>query len=169
MIRKTLAAAGIAGALVMAPTAAFAVGTYPAPADALTCSTTQTPVSTVFNCTIEGPNGSAAQLQTTFSGGDATIAGTVTSAEKTIAANEANFTVTAPGTTGVIGITGIIDGVAIDTASVDVIAETSTGGDGSLSGTGFENAGLAVGAGVLLVGGAAAIAVAARRRQKASV
>lgn len=161
---RTVTAIAIAGALALAPTAAQAVGTYPAPGDSLTCSTTQTPVSTVFTCTIEGPNDAAAQLQTTFSGGDATIAGTVTSAAKTIVDNEATFTVTAPGTTGVIGITGIIDGSAVDTASVEVVAEAGTGG--SLSGTGFENAGLALGAGALLVGGAAAIVVAARRRQR---
>ncbi|WP_062311238.1 hypothetical protein [Demequina rhizosphaerae] len=168
MIARTIATVALAGAAVLAPSAAFAADTYPDAADSLTCSTTQTPVNSTFTCTIEGPNDSMAQLQTTFSGGDAEIAGTVTSAEKTITANEASFTVTAPAVTGTIGITGIIDGTAVDTAAVDVVAADVASDSGELSGTGFENAGLAAGAGVLLVAGAVTVFVAARRRAAAN-
>ena len=166
MIRRTIAAVALAGAVALAPTAAMAAGTYPAPADSLKCSKTVTVISTTVDCTIGGPNGAAAQLQTTFAGGDATIAGTVTSAPKTIVGNVASFTITAPGVVGTIGITGIIDGKAVDTAKVDVV--TSLGGSGTgdgLATTGFENTGLAIGAGALLVVGAATVFVAARRRQ----
>lgn len=167
MIRKTIATAAIAGAIVMAPTAALAAGTYPAPEDSLTCNKTVTVISTTVDCTIAGPNGAAAQLQTTFAGEDATIAGTVTSAPKTIAANVADFTITAPGVVGTIGVTGIIDGVAVDTAAVEVVTEVGGSGtdNGGLASTGFENAGLAIGAGALLVVGATTVFVAARRRQ----
>lgn len=162
MIARTFASVALAGAVVLAPTAAFAE-TYPAPDDALTCSATVVDQGQTFDCTVEGPNGASAQLQTTTSGDDATIAGTVTSAPKTIVNNVAEFTVTAPGTAGVIGISAIINGEAVDTASVSVAAATG-GTDEELSGTGFENAGLAIGAGVLLVAGATTVFVAGRRR-----
>lgn len=166
MIARTFASVALAGAVVLAPTAAFAE-TYPAPEDALTCSATVVDQGQTFDCTVEGPNGASAQLQTTTSGDDATIAGTVTSAPKTIVNNVAEFTVTAPGTAGVIGISAIINGEAIDTASVDVVAADAAADD-ELSSTGFENAGLAIGAGVLLVAGATTVFVAGRRRANAN-
>jgi hypothetical protein len=54
---------------------------------------------------------------------------------------------------------------------VDVVAGTATesGSDDELSSTGFENAGLAAGAGALLVAGAATVYVAARRRSAQNV
>lgn len=168
MIRRTIAAVALSGALVLAPSAAFAAGAYPAPDASLKCDRQVTAVSTVVNCTVTGPNNASAKLQTTYSGADATIAGTVTSAPKTITNNTASFVITAPGITGVIGVTAIVNDVAITPgASVQVVAaSTDTGsGSGNLPQTGFENTGLAIGAGAALVAGAAAVFVAARRRQ----
>lgn len=169
MIARTFASVALAGAVVLAPTAAFAE-TYPAPEDALTCSATVVDQGQTFDCTVEGPNGASAQLQTTTSGDDATIAGTVTSAPKTIVNNVAEFTVTAPGTAGVIGISAIINGEAVDTASINVAAPAGggNGDDDELARTGFENAGLAIGAGILLVAGATTVFVAGRRRANAN-
>ncbi|WP_062387906.1 hypothetical protein [Demequina iriomotensis] len=170
MIVRTVATAALGTAIALAPAVAASAETYPAPEGSLTCSVTQIPVDQTFTCTITS-TGDYAQLQTVFSGDDATIAGTVTSAEVALDGT-ADFTVTAPSIVGTIGITGIVDGEAIDTASVEVVAEdtggTTTGvagaGGGGLSGTGFENEGLAIGAGVLLVAGAATVYIAARRR-----
>ena len=155
MIRRTLATVAVAAAALAVPVAASATQ-YPAPEPGLTCTASQVAPGESADCTITGPDGAAAQLQTTFSGADAEIAGTVTSAAKTITDGEATFTVTAPTIEGTIGVTGIIDGVAFATASVEVAEE--------LSSTGFDNMGLAVGAGALLVAGASVVFVAARRR-----
>jgi len=160
MIKRSLATLAVTGLALAVPVAAFAATDYPAPPPGLTCSTTQAAPGTTFTCTITGEDGDNAQLQTTFSGADATIAGTVTSAAKTITAGEANFTVTAPSIEGTIGISGIINEVAFATADVDVAEE--------LSGTGFDGMPLAVGAGVLLVAGAAVVFVGARRRSAAN-
>ncbi|WP_430868331.1 hypothetical protein [Demequina aurantiaca] len=168
MIRRTIALLALAFAAALAPIAAQASQSYPAPEDALTCSSAQVAPGTPFSCQVGGENGAQAQLQTTTSGDDATIAGTVTSEVKVIANNVAKFTVTPADVEGEIGVTAIINGVAVDTAVI-VVAATGTGGasegggDG-LAGTGFENGGLAVGAGVLLVLGAGAVLLAARRR-----
>ncbi|WP_062318499.1 hypothetical protein [Demequina maris] len=152
----------LAGAAVLAPSAAFAEE-YPSAADSLTCTATTVEVGQGFECEVGGPNGSDAALQATTSGEDASIAGTVTSVTKTIADNVASFSVTAPSTAGTIGLTAIIDGEAVDTAAVEVVA-AGAGTDSELSGTGFENAGLAAGSAGLLVAGAATVFIAARRR-----
>jgi hypothetical protein len=158
MIRRTLAIGALAAVAVAAPTAAVAT-TYPAPEDALTCSATQVQPGGSFTCEIGGPDGASAQLQATTSGANASIAGTVTSEAKTISGGSASFTVTVPGEEGTVGLTALIDGEAVDTSSV-VVAE-------ELSSTGFENMGLAIGAGALLVAGAGAVVIGARRRASA--
>jgi len=168
MIARTVVTAALAGAVVLAPTAALAdVEEYPDAADSLTCDASQVEVTNTVDCTVGAANGAQAALQVTTSGEDASIAGTVTSAEKTVADNVATFTITAPSTTGTMGVTALIDGVAADTASIEVVA-SSASTDDELAGTGFENAGLAAGAGVLLVAGAATVFVAARRRATAN-
>ncbi|WP_156165413.1 hypothetical protein [Demequina rhizosphaerae] len=165
MLARTFAAAALAGAVVLAPTAAFAED-YPAADAALTCEATQVPVTTQFDCVGTGPDGASAVLQATTSGDNATfIAGTVSSEAKTVVDGEVTWTVEAPSTAGTIGFTLIVDGEAVDTATVDVVAGTTD----ELSGTGFENVGLAAGAGVLLVAGAATVFVAARRRASQNV
>lgn len=173
MKTRALVAAIIAGALAFAPSAATAVGTYPAPEDSLACSATQTMVDNQFTCTISGPEGHDAQLQTTFEDGKAMIAGTVTSEPRTIVDNVATFTVTAPDVKGSIAITSLIDGVMTDTASVKVMAVSSDAGangadsgeDDGLAQTGFDNTWMVLGAGILLVVGAVIVVVAARRRR----
>ncbi|WP_062466010.1 hypothetical protein [Demequina maris] len=162
MIARSIAATALAGAVVLAPTAAFGYGSEDA---SLTCTATQVTVTQQFECVGRGPDGASAALQATTSGDNAKfIAGTVTSAEKTLVGGEVSWTVEAPSTAGVIGFTLLVDGEAADTATVDVVAGSSTGTSDELSGTGFANAGLAAGAGALLVVGAATVFVAARRR-----
>jgi len=158
MIKRVLATVAVTGMLFVVPAVAFAASPYPAPDQTLKCSTAQAPPSTTFTCTITGTNGDAAQLQTTFDGADAAIAGTVTSSPRTIAGGKATFTVTAPAIPGTIGISGIINQVTFDSASVDVADE--------LSSTGFDGMPIAVGAAVLLVAGAGIIVVGARRRSR---
>ncbi|SEJ40535.1 hypothetical protein SAMN05421637_1738 [Demequina mangrovi] len=168
MIARSIATVALAGAAVLAPTAAFAE-TYPAPEGALTCSVTEVPVSTAFTCTGTSTDGEEAVLQATTSGEDAVIAGTVSSAVEDITSGSVTWDVTAPSEVGTIGFTLVIDGTAVDTATVNVVATSTSGGSGSLSTTGFENAGLAIGAGALLVAGAATVYIAARRRSAQSV
>ena len=157
MIARTFASVALAGAVVLAPTAAFAE-TYPAPADSLSCSATQVEVGVEVTCTVGGPNGSEAVLQVTFPG-----EGTTTYGPVTIVDNVATFTFTAPTTVGVLGVSALIDGEAVDTATINVVAADAAADD-ELSSTGFEIAGLAIGAGVLLVAGATTVSGAGRRR-----
>ncbi|WP_062465152.1 hypothetical protein [Demequina soli] len=172
MLTRTFAAATLAGVVALAPTAAMAADKYPAPANSLMCTKTTVKVGESLKCTIGGPNGHRGRLQVTSSGANVSIAGTVTSADKVFENNLVSFDVTVPEDAGTISIAAIIDGERVDEASVAVVAATDAGATGStgsstdaLSGTGFENAGLAAGAGVLLVAGAATVFVAARRRQ----
>ncbi|MGC4175649.1 hypothetical protein [Demequina sp.] len=157
MIKRSLATVAVAGLTFAAPVAAFAGTDYPAPEAGVTCDSTQVAPNESFNCTVTG-EGTNAALQATTSGENASIdiAGTETSADNPLVDGEASFVVTAPSVEGTIGITGLIDGEAVGTADVDVAEE--------LSGTGFDSMPLAVGAGVLLVAGAAVVFVGARRR-----
>ncbi|MDN4475419.1 hypothetical protein QQX09_06055 [Demequina sp. SYSU T00192] len=168
MIARTIATVALAGAAVLVPSAAFAADTYPDAGDSLTCDASQVDVTNTVGCTVGAADGSKVALQVTTAGEDASIAGTVTSAAKTVSGNVASFTITAPSSTGTMGITAIIDGEAVDTASIEVVSSASTTTGDELSGTGFENVGLAAGAGVLLVAGAATVFVAARRRAAAN-
>jgi len=175
MFARSFASAALAGAIVLAPTAALATaGTYPAPSDSLTCSATQVPVGTEFTCTGTGPDGIEVALQATTSGEDVTfVAGTVTSPVQTITGGEATWTVQAPAQAGEIGFSLLYFDesasawTSYDTATVTVVADSTD--DDSLAATGFENAGLGAGAGVLLVAGAATVFVAARRRASQNV
>ncbi len=163
MFVRTLAVTALAGAAILAPTAAFAED-YTSGEDAIGCDVSIIEVGQPFDCDVEGPEGSDAALQATTSGADASIAGTVTSATKTISGGAASFTVTAPSTAGTLGLTAIVDGEAVDTASIEVVAAGTAGSSDELSGTGFENVGLAAGAAGLLVAGAATVFIGARRR-----
>jgi hypothetical protein len=157
MIRRTLAVGALAAIALATPTAALATD-YPAQEDSLTCADAQIAPGASTTCEGAGPEGADAALQATTSGANASIAGTVTSDTKTISGGSASFTVTAPAEEGTIGITLLIDGEAVDTTSILVAEE--------LSSTGFENTGLAVGAAVLLVAGAGAVVIGARRRSQ---
>ena len=157
MIRRAIAAVICTGAAIALPVAAAsALPAYPAPGDSLNCSVTQVAPDGTFTCTIGGEDGASATLSADCPGGTALIDGLSSPQTKTIAANVASFTVTAPSVDCTLGLTAMIDDVAVDSAAVEVSA--------TLSATGFENTGLAVGAGALLVIGASVVFITARRR-----
>jgi len=156
MIRRALAAVAVAGVALAVPVTASAV-TYPADDATLECSATQVAPNESFECTITAEGGTEAQLQATTAGENASIAGTVTSAPKDITSGTADFTVTAPSVEGTIGLTAIVDGIVVDETATVIVTD-------QLSVTGFDSTPLAIGAGVLLVAGAAVVFVAARRR-----
>lgn len=161
MIRKTLAAMVVAGAAVAVPVAAFAAPAYPADTAQLECTALQVETNQTLNCTVTSPDGGTdATLTVDASTGTPTVAA-ADSATKALSGNQAQFTVTAPSSVSVLTITATVDGQTVPGAvNVDVVAE------GELSGTGFDSMPLAIGAAVLLVGGAAAVYGAARRRAK---
>jgi hypothetical protein len=160
MLKRALAIAAVVGAGLALPASAYATDGYPPEEADLTCSTSQVEVTGAFTCTVTGTEGADAVLEATFDNGTVTIAGTTTSAPKTISGGEANFDLTAPDVTGTIYITATVDGVEAEAqASVDVVDE--------LSGTGFDGMPLAVGAGVLLLAGGVIVFAATRRRSHA--
>ncbi|MDN4484179.1 hypothetical protein [Demequina lignilytica] len=160
MIRKTIAALALAGAMVLAPVAAQAAPvTYPASEYTITCSVTTVAAGKTFECTVTGPNGGTLELRVTLPGGKV-----ITVKPTSFTTDSATFSLTAPSELGVLGVTAVSEGSTVGTATVDVVS-ASTGTDSGLASTGFENTGLAIGAGALLVAGAATVFVAARRRQ----
>ena len=168
-IRRALAVGALAAFAVAGPATA-ATATYPAPEDSLTCSETQVTPNSEFSCSIGAAEGAQVQLQVTTSGDDVTIAGTVLSEVKTVSGGSASFDVTVPANPGTIGISAIIDGAAVDTTTVVVAAAgDDAAAGGGLAVTGFENTGLAIGAGALLVAGAGAVVITARRRASQNV
>ena len=156
MIKRSLATLAVTGLAFAVPVAAFASTDYPVPPPGVTCSAAQVAPGATFTCTVTGDPVANAVLTTTFSGADATIAGTVNSAPRLVGATGAVFTVTAPTIEGTIGISAVVGQEPAGSVEVEVAAQ--------LSGTGFDGTPLAVGAGVLLVAGAAVVFVAARRR-----
>ncbi|WP_084104802.1 hypothetical protein [Demequina sp. NBRC 110056] len=154
-IRRAFAIGALAAVVAAVPTAASA--TYPDPNAAGTCSATQTVPEGTVTCTLASA-GTEGYITVTTSGADAstTVAGTVTSATQSLASGSASWNVTAPNAEGTMGVSFFVDGAPVDTVTV-VVAE-------ELSATGFENMGLAVGAGALLVIGAGAVMIGARRR-----
>ncbi|WP_062465398.1 hypothetical protein [Demequina soli] len=140
------------------------------------CTVTTVAAGGSFSCTITGPEGSKAQLQVTTPGGNAAIKGTVTSAAKTIRSAGARFDVTVPETvSGNVSVTAIVDGEAVSSAritsvrTVSAVSEVRAPADAgapsgsTLSATGFDGGAMALGAGFLLVAGAASVVIAARR------
>ncbi len=108
MFARTLAATALAGALVFAPAAAMAAPPYPAPENALGCSVAQIPVNGTFTCTVGADNGAIVELHVTVPG-----AGTKTYGPVTVTNYKATFTITAPGSVGVMGISAVILNVAL--------------------------------------------------------
>lgn len=162
MIRRVLATVAVAFAVAAVPLAAQAADPYPAPTPTVACSATQVEINATFTCTVTGEEGKPAVLQVSSSNGDVTIAGTTTSAPKNITGGEANFTLTAPAVPSQITITATVGGVSVQTqAAVSVVDE--------LSGTGFDNMGLLIGAVVLVVGGGAVVFATTRRRSQQKV
>lgn len=163
MIRRTIAAAGAAGVLALTPAIAFA-DTYPPVSEALMCEDLELAPDESATCFVYGPEGGLAEVTFSHPTGTPTaeyVAGSVT-VSGAITGTDAEFEVTAPNELGTISVTATVDGQATNAVAIAVVAE-----DASLPRTGFENAGLAIGAGALLVGGAAAVAIAARRRRDA--
>ncbi|MDN4490659.1 hypothetical protein QQX13_07420 [Demequina sp. SYSU T00068] len=162
MIRKTIAALALAGAIVLVPAAAQAAPvTYPASEYSITCSVTQVETGRTFECTVTGPNGGTLELRVTLPNGSV-----LTIAPTSFTTDSATFSLTAPSELGVLGVTAVSEGSTVGTATVDVVStSTGTTDTDGLASTGFENTGLAIGAGALLVAGAATVFVAARRRQ----
>lgn len=169
MTIKKFAAVGVLAIASLAIAGSASASASPAPypdASTLTCSTTQVTPNQTFTCTVTKltgpPTSDHAQLSTNFSGGDATIAGLV-QFEKPLSGNVANFTVTAPAVLGNISITsgvGPAGGPFTATpqgATVAVVA--------SLASTGTDGTPIAIAAGTLLAGGAAAVAFGAYRRR----
>lgn len=163
-VRRVFAVAALAAIATAVPTAASA--TYPDPDAAGTCAESQTvPEGTVL-CTITAEGATDGYITATTVGPDpsTSIAGTVTSATQSLASGSADWNVTAPDAEGNIAVDFIVsyDGgttfESVDTATIAVVEE--------LSSTGFENMGLAVGAGALLVVGSVAVGFAARRRSQ---
>jgi len=157
MIRRALAVGALTACAVGFPVAASA--TYPAPDADGVCSESQTVPEGTVVCTLTAA-GTDGYITVTTSGANAStsVAGTVTSSTQSLASGSASWNVTAPDAEGTMGVSFYVDGAPVDTASIIVAEE--------LSATGFENMGLAIGAGALLVAGAGAVAFGARRRQR---
>ncbi len=162
MLKRILASAALA-ALITLGGASAASAAYPAPADSLSCDSTTVAPNETFNCSIEGPNGADATLVVTTTIEDATIAGT-TSLTKIIASNVAVFTVTMPANPGQVTLSALIDGVPVDTAVVTVAAVSGAAGSDGLATTGSDNLGMGLVAVTMLIAGAGALAIAARRK-----
>ncbi|WP_062387932.1 hypothetical protein [Demequina iriomotensis] len=170
---RTLATTAIAaGALALAPTAAFAYGES---AGDITAPGTLTAGGTT-TVGVYGNEFDVVYITITIAGHTFKIghpypivAGTVTSESYTIAEGEvgANFDVEIPeDATGTVGITSYVNGEVVDTATIELATDAAAADE--LSSTGFENGGLVAGAGVLLVAGAGAVTIAARRRAGAN-
>ncbi|WP_062516246.1 hypothetical protein [Demequina gelatinilytica] len=181
---RTFATLAAGTALALAPTAASAedYGTV----SSMECNPLTVEAGAQATCTLTS-DGVSVVWQVTTSGDDVTlvsVAGTVSTAAQDIVGGTSVLTFDAPDAAGTIGVIAIVDGEPVDTATITVVAADDTEGAGSgsgtdsgtgsdssasgsddeLSSTGFDNAGLVIGAGALLVVGAGAVAFAARRR-----
>jgi hypothetical protein len=178
VIRRTALVSAAAAALVLVPTAAFA---YDAPG---------------FSSDVSDPSPAAGQAIVLTVDGDTAIAGktvvlTVTSSPASIPssaieiagvasaskvasdAGVAAFDVTLK-EAGTYSAVATVDGQAVSTFELPVAAAAGTtasgakASGGALAATGFDGAGLATGAGALVLAGAGAVMVA-KRRQSAAV
>ncbi|WP_084079133.1 hypothetical protein [Demequina sp. NBRC 110057] len=186
-LRKTLVAAAVAVTVGVAPatTASAATDSYPSAGDVLTISGAFVPGGTIGVTVnvdripqevIDFVRDNGVYLQVTVGSGDVTIAGSFTSEVKSAAGTTVSFSATLPeADTSVSGSVNSAD-VVLDTFAADIsgaasvpVDEAGTDGDGTalddgLTATGFAHPGVAAGAGLLLVAGAGAVLVAARRR-----
>ena len=180
MIRRSIAVGALAAAIIAFPTAAMAEE-YPAGEASLVCDATVVTAGDEFGCKVVTDYGDEGHIQVSSPVCDVAIAGTVTSAPKSVASGEAPYVVdTTEGCSGMLDITGYVDGEPVGVAQVQVIAggvldeevveeegTLSAGGvvtaEETLSATGFESLPMAVGAGVLLLAGVGVVMVAARR------
>lgn len=166
MIRRKVLIVAAAAALVLAPSAAFGYGATDY-TDKGTVSDTTPTVGQSFTVTVQGPANASVTLTITspdsIPDSAITIAGTKSLTKTTNAAGTAVFTVTlsAAGTYTLVA-TDTVSGAVLSTQAVTVAAAAGT--TGSLATTGTDALPIALGAGALVLAGAGAVVVAARRR-----
>ncbi|MBO3096356.1 peptidase [Cellulomonas dongxiuzhuiae] len=176
-ISRTVATAVIAGALALAPTAAFAYGAADY-TNTGTVSDTTPAVGESFSITVVGPGNTPVALTITSNPASIPdsaiqIAGTRSLTKTTNAAGTAVFTVTlAQAATYTAVVTDSVSGEVLSTQTFS--ASATAGGaaaasGGQLSATGSNALPLAMGAGALLLAGVGGVVYANRRRQGAGV
>jgi len=149
MIRRPVLVAAAAVALALVPSAAMA---YDAPGYGTTVSDATPAVGSAFSLTVTGVDpGAVVTLK---------VAGKSYTATAN-ANGAATFTVTLTAV-GTYTARAYVNGALVSDEVVTVVSGASAGAE--LSSTGFESAGLAAGAGVLVLAGAGAVLVAKRRR-----
>lgn len=172
-IIRTVVTAAIAGALALAPTAAFAYGAGDY-TNKGTASTTTPTAGQSFTITVVGPANTPVVLTITSNPASIpdsaiTIAGTKSLTKTTNASGAAVFTVTlsqAGSYTAVVtdGVSGEV--VSTQTFTLAAVAAAATGGQ--LSATGSNALPIALGAGALVLMGAGGVVYANKRRQGAN-
>ncbi len=165
---RYVGALALAGAMTLAPTAAFAAE-YPANTPVLVCDSATFVAGQVINCQITGPSGTVIDFTVQLGGG-------VLSETKTLGATPTSFSFTVPG--GIdsnVMAEASVSGDVVDTATFTPAAVTTTEvlSDGPvtavetastpLAATGFESTAMAIGGGLLLAGGVVTVVVATRR------
>lgn len=171
MIKKTLAAAVVAGALLFAGASAANAEEYPSEVTVTAAQSTLTVGgSTTITATFENTESGTATFSVSPTSGatlsslvKAAAPGAVSKPINEAGVATANFTASAAGTYTVTAT----DGAATNTVTITVAAAGAGAGGGStLPSTGGEipAAALWVGAGALGLGGLAVVAAAARRR-----
>lgn len=173
-ISRTVAAVALAGALALAPSAAFGYGASDY-TNRGTASDTTPAVGQSFTITIVGPPGARVILTitsnpATLPDSAITLAGTRSLAKTTDATGTAVFTVTLnqPGSFTAVA-TDAVSGEVLSTQTFAVsgAAPGTPSSAGQLSATGSNALPLALGAGALLAAGAGSIVYAKRRRAAA--
>ncbi|MBD7917218.1 immunoglobulin domain-containing protein [Cellulomonas sp. Sa3CUA2] len=176
-ISRTVATAAIAGALALAPTAAFAYGASDY-TNTGTASDTTPAVGQSFTITVQGPGNTPVVLTITSNPASIpdsaiSIAGTRSATKTTNAAGSAVFTVTlAQAGTYTAVVTDGVSGEVLSTQTFTVAA--ATGGTATASGSGLAVTGsstlpIALGAGALVLVGAGGVAYASKRRKSAEI
>ena len=174
-LRKMLMIATIAGAAALAPTAAVA-DDYPEDEDVTQCDLSDISPGLTFECVVSDDEGETAGMFGSFTGeGQLGIAGATATVTKALVDGSASFDISLPDSVGTLSLTTLVDGVAVDSVTVEVAEDgtvtTSSGGAATdagdaLSQTGFSNGPLAIGVVVLLAAGGGAVLVAARRSRQ---
>jgi LPXTG-motif cell wall-anchored protein len=176
-ISRAVATAAIAGALALAPTAAFGYGASDY-TNTGTLSDTTPALGESFTITVVGPANTPVMVTLTSNPAsipDAAmqLAGTRSLTKTTNASGVSIFTVTLsqPGTyTGVV--TDVASGAVLSTQTVVIAAPTAAAAAATgtrLSATGSNAVPIALGAGALLLVGAGGVVYAKKRRQVAQV
>ncbi|WP_298462483.1 peptidase [uncultured Cellulomonas sp.] len=173
MTRRTALVAAAAAALVLAPTAAMA---YDAPGFASSVSDPTPVAGTPITFAVNGnPAIAGKTVLLTVTSTPASlpnsaiqIAGTATATKVAGANGDVTFSVTLS-QAGTYDAVATVDGQAVSTQSLAVAAQGTAAAkaadaDNGLAETGFDGAGLAAGAGALVLAGAGAVLVAKRRQ-----